>query len=80
MSDTASRVAGTQNGTQSSSNSAAVWKGVISLPIGYYNLTIEYHSGSGNGTLIVRSGSTNGTAQVSPCCYAFDVILVLQQL
>lgn len=67
VSDTAFHVAGTQNGTQSTSNSSVLWSGTISLPIGYYNLTIEYHNGNGSGTFIVRSGYSGETSQVSLC-------------
>ena len=77
VSDTAFHVAGTQNGTQSTINSSYLWSGSITLPIGYYNLTIEYHNGNGSGTFIVRAGYSGSATSVSLCCYAFDVILVL---
>ncbi|KAL0056133.1 hypothetical protein WJX82_008016 [Trebouxia sp. C0006] len=66
-----------QNATQSTINSSYLWSGSINLTIGYYNLTIEYHNGNGNGTFIVRSGYAGLATQVSLCCYACDVILVL---
>ena len=77
VSDTALHVAGAQNATQSTINSSYLWSGSINLTIGYYNLTIEYHNGNGNGTFIVRSGYAGLATQVSLCCYACDVILVL---
>ena len=54
----------------STANNATAWTGSINLPIGYYNITLEYHSGTSGGTLIVNAGSSY---QVSQSCYALDM-------
>ena len=65
-------VAGSQNGTQSTSNSSVLWSGSINLPIGYFNLTIEYHNGNGSGALVLQGGYVGSGIQVSLCWYALD--------
>ena len=62
-----SHAAGTENGTQSTSDSNYLWNGTISLAIGYHNVTIEYHNGNGGGTLILRSGYAVSNVRVSGC-------------
>ncbi|KAL0020817.1 hypothetical protein WJX79_011000 [Trebouxia sp. C0005] len=40
----------------STANSATAWTGSITLPIGYYNITLEYHTGaSGDFDILRRS-------------------------
>ena len=61
--------AGTENDTQSSSNSTRQWIGSITLTAGTHNITIEYHNGDGGGALIMRAGYGTATASsgVSMC-------------
>ena len=58
----------------STANNATAWTGNITLPIGYYNITLEYHSGASGGTLILNAGYVGGGLQVSQCRYALDML------
>ena len=55
-------------------NNATAWTGSINLPIGYYNITLEYHSGTSGGTLILNAGYVGSSYQVSQSRYALDML------
>ncbi len=57
----------------STANNATTWTGNINLPMGYYNITLEYHTGASGGTLIVGAGYVGGSTQVSQSRYALDM-------
>ena len=59
---------------KSTANNATAWTGSINLPIGYYNITLEYHSGTSGGTLIVNAGYVGSSYQVSQSRYALDML------
>ena len=70
--------AGTQtaygSNPSSTANNATAWTGNITLPIGYYNITLEYHSGASGGTLILNAGYVGQGIQVSQCHCGLDVL------
>ena len=75
--------AGTQTstGSNSTANATKVWTGNTAgtLAAGYYNITLEYHNGNGNGTLVVRSGyAANSVANVSQCSHTHDITATFQ--
>lgn len=59
---------------KSTASSATAWTGSINLPIGYYNITVEYHGGTSGGTLIVYAGYAGEGYQVSQSHYALDML------
>ena len=61
----------------STANSATAWTGSITLPIGYYNITLEYHTGASGGTLIVYAGYAGQGYQVSQSRCALDMLQLL---
>ena len=61
-------LAGTQTGTnppQSNSNGSHLWQVNSYITLGYHNITLEYHNGRGNGTLILQAGYTFDAMQAS---------------